>query len=202
MSANATTRLKAPAAGRSKGDKRARTRARLIEAAAEVIGEKGYERASLEEVAARAGMTRGAIYGNFKSKDELLLAFVESRWRPIAPVLKKGASLKAQLRIIAKATTKAADERRAMAVGALSFQIYALTHEEVRQHMAAMSAQIYRAMEKGLAEYIDEKDLPMPLGRFIRVLHALSDGLMFSRFLDPEQFTDAVIISAFEALAR
>ena len=35
-----------------------RTRAKLIEAAAEVIGEKGYDRASLEEIAARAGMTR------------------------------------------------------------------------------------------------------------------------------------------------
>jgi AcrR family transcriptional regulator len=200
-----TAITKAPAftqKGRPKGDKRARTRAKLVEAAAAVIGEKGYERTSLEEVAARAGMTRGAIYGNFASKDELLMAFVESRWRPVRPALRKGAPLREQLRIMAKATARAADERRAMAVGALSFQIYMLTHEEMRRHMAAMNAQIYRVMEKGLAEYIDVKELPMPIGRFIRVLHALSDGLMFARFLDPEQFPDAVIVSAFEAFAQ
>ena len=55
--------------GRPKGDKRARTRARLVQAAAAAIGEKGFERTSLEDVAQRAGMTRGAIYGNFDSRD-------------------------------------------------------------------------------------------------------------------------------------
>src|SRR5438128_5910551 len=84
--------------GVPKGDKRERTRAALIEAAAEVIGEVGFERASLEAVAQRAGMSRGAIYGNFKSKDELLLAFVETRWRPVAPKLRPGAPLREQLR--------------------------------------------------------------------------------------------------------
>ncbi|HEV7693308.1 MAG TPA: helix-turn-helix domain-containing protein [Hyphomonadaceae bacterium] len=191
----------ASAKGRPKGDKRERTRAALIEAAGQVIGEKGFERASLEEVAARAGMTRGAIYGNFKSKEELLLAFVGTHWRPLAPPLKKGAPLKEQLRIIARATAQAADERRAIAVGALSFQIYALTHEAVQREMAAGNVHIYRAIEKALAEFIDPAELPMPLGRFVRVLHALSDGLMFQRFLDPDQFPDAVFISAFEALA-
>src|SRR6266550_1114273 len=46
---------------RPKGDKRARTRARLIEAAAAVIGEKGWDQTSLDEVARRTGMTRGAV---------------------------------------------------------------------------------------------------------------------------------------------
>lgn len=187
--------------GRPKGDKRARTRAALIEAAAQVIGEKGYERTSLEEVAARAGMSRGAIYGNFSSKDELLLAFVESRWKPVAPQLTKGAPLREQLRAIGKAVAKSADDRRGMAVGALSFQIYVLTHAAVRERLAATNARIYRAMEKGLLRMVDKRELPMPAGRFIRVLHALSDGLMFARFMEPEQFTDAVVIAAFEALA-
>src|SRR6185295_12340468 len=101
-SARKTSQNGSPQRGKPKGDKRARTRAALIEAAAQVIGEKGYERTSLEEVAARAGMTRGAIYGNFSSKDELLMAFVESRWQPAAPPLKPGAPLKEQLRIIAR----------------------------------------------------------------------------------------------------
>src|SRR5262249_17677209 len=147
------------------------------------------------------GMTRGAIYGNFASKEELLLAFVESQWKPPTPRLRKGAPLRENLRAIAESTIRSADERRAMAVGALSFQIYVLTHEEMRKQMAAGSAQIYRGIETALRDYIEEADLPMPLPRFIRVLHALSDGLMFSRFMEPEQFTDDVIYAAFDALA-
>src|SRR5262245_13936892 len=83
-----------------KGGKRERTRARLIEAAAQVIGEKGYERATLEEVAARAGMTRGAIYGNFKNREELFLAVVAARWQPIIPSWQPGAPLKEQLHVL------------------------------------------------------------------------------------------------------
>ena len=56
---------------RARGGKRARTREKLISAAAAIIGEKGYDRAPLEEIASRAGMTRGAVYGNFKNKEEL-----------------------------------------------------------------------------------------------------------------------------------
>ena len=43
---------------RPKGDKRARTRAALIEAARELIHETGYEHVTMEAVARRAGMTR------------------------------------------------------------------------------------------------------------------------------------------------
>ena len=57
---------------RAAGGKRSRTREKLISAAA-VIGEKGYDGAPLG-IAARAGMTRGAVYGNFKNKEELFLA--------------------------------------------------------------------------------------------------------------------------------
>ena len=184
-----------------RGDKRARTRARLIEAAAEVIGERGYERTSLAEVAARAGMTRGAIYNNFESKDELLLAFVESRWKPLTPALKPGAPLKEQLRIIGETVARAADERRHMAVGALSFKVHALTHEAMRLKLAEQNLAIYRFLEKAIVRIIPADQLPMPAPVFIRVLHALTDGLMEARFLEPEEFTDAVVVAAFEALA-
>ena len=78
---------------RRKGNKRERTRAQLIEAASEVIGEKGFERTTLEEVARRVGMTRGAIYGNFASREDLLLAVAETLWKPIEPELHQGSSL-------------------------------------------------------------------------------------------------------------
>src|SRR5580765_6570521 len=55
------------------------TRERLIEAAARVFAEKGYDRAGVQEIARRAGLTTGAIYGRFAGKAELLQAAIESR---------------------------------------------------------------------------------------------------------------------------
>jgi AcrR family transcriptional regulator len=53
------------------------TREKLFEAAARVFEEQGIGGASIEAVAAAAGLTRGAFYSNFKSKDELIIAMVE-----------------------------------------------------------------------------------------------------------------------------
>jgi AcrR family transcriptional regulator len=54
------------------------TRDRLIEAAAQVFAEKGYDRAGVQEIARRAGLTTGAIYGRFAGKAELLQAAIEA----------------------------------------------------------------------------------------------------------------------------
>lgn len=53
------------------------TRARLLDAAAEVFSERGYEGTTVAEVARRAGLTTGAIYANFRDKAELLLQTIE-----------------------------------------------------------------------------------------------------------------------------
>ncbi|HVU60210.1 MAG TPA: TetR/AcrR family transcriptional regulator [Mycobacteriales bacterium] len=52
------------------------TRDALIEAATEVFTRKGFQAASLEEIADAAGFTKGAIYSNFGSKEELLHAVI------------------------------------------------------------------------------------------------------------------------------
>lgn len=58
---------------RSTTRSRENTRARLLDAAAEVFAEVGLDAASVEAVCDRAGFTRGAFYSNFDSKDELFL---------------------------------------------------------------------------------------------------------------------------------
>ncbi|WP_223626825.1 TetR/AcrR family transcriptional regulator [Microbacterium sp. EST19A] len=57
---------------------RENTRARLLEAAAQVFAEVGLDGASVEAVCERAGFTRGAFYSNFESKDELFLMLAGS----------------------------------------------------------------------------------------------------------------------------
>src|SRR5512138_2671841 len=95
------------ARSKPKGDKRDRTRATLLEAARTLVRQKGYERTTLEEVATRAGMTTGAIYGNFKNRDELFIALGQRYWAPVVPKVKPGATFADAMRALAKATIAA-----------------------------------------------------------------------------------------------
>jgi AcrR family transcriptional regulator len=54
------------------------TRARFIELAAEVFAEEGYAAASIRDIATRAGLSSGAIYGTFRGKAELLAEAVDA----------------------------------------------------------------------------------------------------------------------------
>jgi AcrR family transcriptional regulator len=56
---------------------RSETRRALLDAAFAVFGRQGIARTSLSDIAAEAGLTKGAVYSNFASKDELLLAIME-----------------------------------------------------------------------------------------------------------------------------
>jgi AcrR family transcriptional regulator len=54
------------------------TREKLLVAAAEVVGREGYEGASIDKIAERAGFSKGAFYSNFSSKEELFLELLEA----------------------------------------------------------------------------------------------------------------------------
>jgi AcrR family transcriptional regulator len=58
---------------------RAEVRRRLREAAAQEFAERGYGESRLEDIAARAGFTKGAVYSNFKSKQELFGSVLADR---------------------------------------------------------------------------------------------------------------------------
>src|SRR6188474_886028 len=115
-----------------KGDKRDRTRAALLDAARALIREEGYERTTLEEVAERAGMTTGAIYGNFKNRDELFIALGQAYWPPVKPRIKPGATFAEAMRALGQATLDAIPERTPVAVGRLTGLAYALTNDQLR----------------------------------------------------------------------
>jgi len=65
------------AARRTQAERRATTRAALLEAAAQGISRYGYGNLALEQVASDAGYTRGALYHQFDGKEDLALAVVE-----------------------------------------------------------------------------------------------------------------------------
>ena len=69
----------APAARRfTQAERSARTRSALLESAARGLSRHGYANLSLEEVARDAGYTRGALYHQFRDKEDLALAVL--RW--------------------------------------------------------------------------------------------------------------------------
>ena len=185
-----------------KGDKRDRTRAALLAAARAVIREKGYARTTLEEVAARAGMTTGAIYGNFRNRDELLIALGDAYWPPIKPRVPPGATFAEAMRAMAAAVIEAMPERSLAAVGRLTGMAHAIQHPELQQRVHAVTAARYDMGAAWLETLADGRDLPMPKEQLVRVIHALIEGLVLQRVLTPELFPDEVIYAAFEALAR
>ncbi|MBO0768130.1 MAG: TetR/AcrR family transcriptional regulator [Solirubrobacterales bacterium] len=65
---------------RTQAQRRADTRASLLEAAAAVIVERGYQGASVEQISARAGCTKGALYDHFGSKEGLMRALLEHQY--------------------------------------------------------------------------------------------------------------------------
>src|SRR5215217_6779001 len=58
-------------------EKNLNTRGRILAAASQVFAEHGYDGATLDMVAADAGVTKGAVYWHFASKGELFLALLE-----------------------------------------------------------------------------------------------------------------------------
>jgi AcrR family transcriptional regulator len=184
-----------------KGDKRDRTRAALLEAARALVREKGYTRTTLEDVAARAGMTTGAIYGNFRNRDELFVALGDAYWPPIKPRVAPGATFADAMHAMAAALIEALPDRSLVAVGRLTGIAYTLEHPELQRRVHEFTAASYEFGAAWLETLADGHDLPMPKDHLVRVIHALIEGLVLQRLLTPELFPDEVIYAAFAALA-
>ena len=185
-----------------KGNKRDRTRATLLEAARAVVREKGYARTTLEAVARRAGMTTGAIYGNFKNRDELFIALGQTYWAPVTPRIKPGATFAELMHAMAEAALAVIPERSTAAVGRLTGLAYALTNADLRARVREITAGSYELGAEWIRTLGDERELPMPPEQLVRVIHALIEGLVLQRILTPDLFPDEVFFAAFEALAH
>lgn len=69
--------------GRRTAEESRETRQALLRAAADVFAEKGLHGARLDEIAARAGVTKGAIYSHFDGRDDLLVQALRSSFRSL-----------------------------------------------------------------------------------------------------------------------
>ncbi|GGR68463.1 ScbR family autoregulator-binding transcription factor [Streptomyces roseolus] len=62
----------------AKQERAQRTRQAILTAAAELFDERGYDSASTTDILARAGLTRGALYHHFPSKEAIALALLDA----------------------------------------------------------------------------------------------------------------------------
>ena len=181
--------------------KRARTRARLIEAAAELFAERGFHGATLADVAACAGMTTGAIYGNFKSKEELFLAIFEAPASGVNVEFRKGAPLKAQMRLLGQAVVAFLPTAKARGVLFAEFQTYVQTHPPMRAEAERRALAGADRLIQSWRGYIAEEEVGMTLEQFVVVVDALIRGLVAQWLITPSLVTDETIVAAFEAFA-
>ena len=146
-------------------------------------------------------MTTGAIYGNFKNRDELFIALGHAYWPPIAPKIAPGATFAEAMHAFAKATLAAVDQRAPAAIGRLTGLAYALKNAELRSRVVEITKDSYEFGAEWLRAF-DPGELPMPPDDLVRVLHALIEGLVMQRILTPELCPEEVFYAAFAVLAR
>src|ERR1700739_825424 len=94
-----------PEAKKQSGAKKSEeTRARILDAALRVFRERGFERATMREIAAEAGVALGAAYYYFESKEAIVMAFYERSQGEMQPELEaalaKSRTLETRLRSV------------------------------------------------------------------------------------------------------
>ena len=58
------------------GDKKGRTRAQILQAALTCFADKGFHQTSMDDIVAESGLSKGALYWHFKSKQELFVSLI------------------------------------------------------------------------------------------------------------------------------
>jgi AcrR family transcriptional regulator len=182
------------------GRKRQRTRAALVEATLAVVAEQGFAAVTLEAVAARAGVTKGAIYSNFRGKGELLWEAVGAKALRLAPQLTPGAPLREHARAVARALMALMPQAERDAAFHRQLQVYIHTDPELR----AMQNAQYEALFESIASQLEAAfgdGLVMPARSVALAVQALIWGFIHQWSQTPDAVTEDVIAQSFEALA-
>ncbi len=112
------------------------TRARLLDAAEEVFVRDGYESAQLDEIAAIADRSKGAVYTHFNSKEDLFLALFENRTRSyidrLVTSLQKCTNRRQSLAAFREFYVGLVQDR-SWPILTLEFKLYALRHPESKE---------------------------------------------------------------------
>jgi AcrR family transcriptional regulator len=183
----------------TRAEKQARTRAELLATATTVFGERGYDGASVEEIAERAGYSHGAVYSNFAGKDDLFLAVFEeymaARARELAETqvdLPADASLEQRARALADQWMERFAADRESFLLHLEFLAASRREPELARRFGSRSAALRETIAAFIAHQQEEEgaEAPLPPSELALVLRALGIGLAVEALVSPDAVRD------------
>jgi AcrR family transcriptional regulator len=189
--------------------RREQTRSHLLAAAAEVFAEKGFYGATLDEIADAAGFSKGAVYSNFSSKDELFLALIRRQGDAMVDAYAEvgdGEGQTAAERIAALADVYLrldADLTQSWALQT-EFELYALRNPEILEGLRQGSRAVHEHVVELQRTHLeaDGIDPPLPVEDLATLYIAIFSGLWHLKALDPESVPDDLAAVAVDLVAR
>jgi AcrR family transcriptional regulator len=190
--------------------RRQQTRDHLLEAAGRVFAERGFHGATMDQVAAAAGFTKGAVYSNFQSKEDLFLALFDLRTEQEFEDVQQALANRAQLGG-RQATATDVELTTRLLFGdpdfhllSLEFTLYAARHEHVRQKLAARQraaqATLVTLIEAQLGE-LNSSDA-ISAEDAVTLQLALFNGIGLRHLIDPETVNETTVEMAINFLTR
>lgn len=181
-------------------DAKAKTRAKLLRAATQVFAKHGFNSATVEEIAERAGFTRGAFYANFADKADALLTVLEDE---SGKDMDEIASLVSETPDDQKLTALQdwylrllGDQRLERATAELIAQPAHAT--AVRTRLARRQADARSVIAGTLKDYRVANGLTLPLNddQIASFILAVGDGIASQRHLEPDVVPDDAFTTA------
>lgn len=168
------------------------TRQQLMKAAREVFTKHGFESARIEQIAAKAGKTRGAFYDNFRDKEDVFFAiFEEDIARDQGRVIQEltaAANLDARIEVLARHLEELLCDRQRILLN-LEFKMYVIRHSHKRKRLSELYSEMslrcsmtkINTLFPELVGAVIEKrrQLAMEVG-------AIIDGLALNSLFNPE----------------
>lgn len=168
-----------------------RTRNALIQSARHVFASRGFEGASLDEIADAAGYTRGAIYKHFANKEDLFFAVVEAFNVDVLDSFAEQLDVDAGSALDNQQTAatwfKALAGHQEMWALSLEFGLYEYRNPDVRQRSAEWRAQNRATITAFMQHQMAATGLTLkiPADTVAAILLAAADGFLQAARVDP-----------------
>lgn len=176
------------------------TRQLLIQAGIQLIGEKGYDGASIGDVAAFAEVTKGAVYYHFGSKENFVLEIIrqrtESNIEQFKKLAKENFSLTEWIKRSFSAIIGFSDPAQQLFLLQVMMAGLRPEYERIRESMAEIHAE-WRGLFTEMIMLSDEYRQGRVLGEpevIAAGIMALIDGLLIHSRLEPETFTEKAFV--------
>jgi AcrR family transcriptional regulator len=183
----------------SRAERREQTRQELIRAAEACFVSRGFHASSVDEVAERAGYTKGAVYSNFASKEDLFFAVYERRVEraltEVAPALRQ-AGLEHAFDQLATAMIDRRDRDDGWLAVFFEFWGHVVRHPELRERFAAIHAHFLEPLAEAVQQLGEHRGLALSAevtaSQVALAWNAMELGLGLERLTQPQTVDAAV----------